>query len=687
MLQSNDTTALTPTGAQRLWEWQRRRTGDINKPDYTIDAGFGGPVPFVGQQLGNLRFYVTYFGEQNMFVVPLSADAYTDNHTQLKLNSDISPNMKLTIIGLYGQDNSVSPYDWTVSPDGYLINNQSDVAGLLTSSNGMNILYMPDYYSPSSIYRSMLGASLTHILSPTTFYDLSAKYNQSHNNTYQVATRDTAAIYQPVPGYYVDEAPFGYWGYSTGSIDGVTSMGGWMNLGRDQSVNSTTSLVFSLTSQLDKYNEIKSGFQFNYYYDNINSGTYSPSMSTWTRSLVYRVSPYLLGAYAQDKLEFEGFVANIGARLDYYNPNTNSYNLNPYSSLFSAGQGNLITQNAPATKATSDFYISPRVGISHPITEDSKLYFNYGHFVSTPSSTYEFAIQRESNGEVDYMANPDMGFEKTISYELGYEQNIFDMLLLRLSAYYKDISNQPGYVLYQNINSTVNYYEPTNNNYGDIRGFEATLSKVIGGWVRGFIDYTYQVGSAGYFGYTQYYQDITKEQEYLLLNPSQYIPVPTPYANANIEFITPETFGPTSGGIYPLGGWSLSLIASWQSGSYTTYNPAGIPGVQNNVEWVDQFNVNMRLAKNFQGFPIRGANFQLYMDVTNVFNFKYLNMAGFVDSYDYQAYLASLRFPFETGIQQGNDKLGDYRPAVWLMIRCSRIRTTIRQLPPLIIEG
>jgi hypothetical protein len=70
------------------------------------------------------------------------------------------------------------------------------------------------------------------------------------------------------------------------------------------------------------------------------------------------------------------------------------------------------------------------------------------------------------------------------------------------------------------------------------------------------------------------------------------------------------------------------------------------------------------LSKDFSGFAnLSGVNFQIYMDVTNVFNLKYLNMAGFVDSYDYQDYLTSLRFSWETGDQKGTDKIGDYRPA------------------------
>jgi len=122
---SND---LTPAAAKRLWEWQRRRTGDIDKPDYTIDVGFGGPIPLVSDELGNLRFYLSHFNEREMFIYPLSRDAYTAGHTQLKLTSDIKSGMKLTLMGLYGDENSVSPYEWTTVPTGYLMRNQAEIA-------------------------------------------------------------------------------------------------------------------------------------------------------------------------------------------------------------------------------------------------------------------------------------------------------------------------------------------------------------------------------------------------------------------------------------------------------------------------------------------------------------------------------------------------------------------------------
>jgi outer membrane receptor protein involved in Fe transport len=656
---SND---LTPEGAKRVWQWQRRRTGDITKPDYNIDVAFGGPIPFIGQDLGNLRFYISHFNEREMFIVPLSRDAFTDNHTQLKLTADIMSNMKLVVLGLYGEQYSVSPYDWTTAPTGYLMRNQAEIADLLSSTAGMNIMYMPDYYSPSAVYRYTIGATLTHMLSPKTFYEVALQRNQSRYSTYQSRLRDTSKVYQPVVGYYVDEAPYGYWGYSTGAIDGVTSTGGWMNLGRDKSINSSTTLRADATTQLDENNQVKAGLQFAYDDLDINSGTYSPSMSTWTRSMLYHVFPYRIGAFAQDKLEFQGFIANIGVRFDHSNPNGDYYNLGAYDLFYSQGLGRTIEQNAPKEKAKSQTYLSPRIGISHPITEDSKLYFNYGHFVSEPSSSMRFRLQRESNGLVTYIGNPNMQLEKTISYELGFEQSVMDQFLLNIAAYYKDVKNQPGWIYYQNLNTSVHYYDAASNNYADIRGFEVTVRKVGRSWISGFINYTYEVQTSGYFDLTSYYQDVSKQRAYLQLNPYQSKPHPQPYARANITLRTPDEFGPNVIGVKPLGGWSLNILGNWQAGSYATYNPNSIPGVVDNVQWRDYFNVDVRLMK---AVALLGFEVQLYMDIQNVFNFKFLNYAGFADSYDYQDYLASLCFPWMDGDKKGDDRIGDYRTVAY----------------------
>ncbi len=652
------TNDLTPEGAKRVYEWQRRRKGDIDKSDYVIDLGVGGYIPWLTPKLGNLRFFVSYFDERNMLIYPLSRDSYHNRHTQLKLTSDITGNIKLTLSGLYGEVYSVSPYNWTTTPTGRVLQDNSEIADLLSTTDGSAMLYVPAYYSPSAIYRSMIGLKLTHVLSEPTYYEVSLQYNANRYRTTQMELRDTSKVNEVLPGYFLDEAPFGYWGYGTGGIEGVMRTGGWQNLGRDHSDNSTIQSHFDLTSQINRHNQIKTGLSFALNDYDINSTTFSPSMDTWTRSMIYHVTPYRLGAYFQDKMEFEGFIANIGMRLDLSDPNSDQFVLSDYDKYYKAGYGKLLEEEVPETKVDPKWNLSPRLGVSHPISENSKLYFNYGHFQSEPSSTYRFRLQRESSGLVTYIGNPNLGLERTIAYELGYAHNLFNMFLLNLAAYYKDVTNQINWIYYQNINSSVQYYKTANNNYADIRGFEITLTKRVGKWMTGFINYTYDVQANGYFDIQRYYEDPNAQRNYLKDNPYVTKAEPRPYARANLEFHTPSKWGPQWLSDFPLAEWTMNLLVDWKTGSYTTYNPQNILFVKNNVQWRDWFNVDLRLSKIIH---IRKFDVQFYLDVENLLNLKHLNYAGFADNYDYQYYMESLHFSWESGVEKGSDRIGDYR--------------------------
>ncbi len=661
-LQDNDpTNDLTPIAAKKLYEFQHRRQGDIDEPDYIIDAGFGGPVPFVSKDLGDLRFYITHFNLKEMFVFPLSRDNFRENHTQLKLTAEINPSMKIMFTALYGEVHSVSTYDWKVAPTGYVLRGVSTVADWANSSS---IVYMPGYFSPSSQYRNKLGLKLTHALSPTTFYEASIFQQHNKYNTYKLADRDTSRKYIFGNSYYVDEAPYGYWGYGdsevvTTAIDGM-NMGPWMNLGRDKSINSTTTFKFNLTTQFNKSNQIKTGFKFVYNDFNINTGTESPAMGTWSRSLIYRVFPYRLGMYLSDKLEIEDFIANLGFRLDYSDANTLNYILSDWDNYYKAGKGDLIEDEVSTEKSKSSLTLSPRLGISHPITEDSKLFFNYGHYFSEAQSTYRFRLQRYYDGSVSYIGDPNLEQEKTVSYELGYEHNLFNQLLFKVAGYYKNVSNQIGWVYYHSLDGKAKYSKASNNNYEDIRGVELTLSKQYGGWVTGFINYTYHVSTSGYFGLEENWGDPNQQRIYLEDNPYQERPHPRPYARANINFHTPEDFGPTWIGIKPFINWNLNIIAAWKTGRYQTYNPNSLPGVVDDTQWKDWYNIDLRLAKLFRISNL--VELQFYIDVSNIFNFKHLNYAGFSDRYDWDDYRQSLNFSWEKGDQHGDDRIGDYRP-------------------------
>lgn len=652
--ESND---LTPQALQQIFKWQHRRDGVIKKPDYTIDFSMGGPVPFLFNRLGKLRFHISHFSRQNVFIFPLSRDSYNDDVTNMKLTSNLSDKMKITAMGLVGKTQSTSPYNWKTTPTGYVLESTLSVADLTNSSSGDAILFMPGYFSPTDIDRSMLGLKINHMLNTNIFYDFTVQFFQNEYNTFQVEERDTSDIHEIIPGYFTDEAPFGYWGHSVTGIDGMI-LGGWMNLGRDQSTNSTSLLKFDLTNQLNSKHQVKTGFQIVVNHYDIKSFTENPSMNTWNRSLEYNATPMRTGFYVQDKLEYEGFIVNAGIRLDYMDANTVNYVLNDYDEYYEQGNGDLIENEAPTEESKSTLKVSPRLGISHPITESSKLFFNYGHFQSEPASSYRFRIQRESNGLVTHMGNPNMTFEQTIAYELGYSKS-WKEYLLNLSTYYKDVTDEPNWVYYGNMGRSVSYKKAMNNEYEDIRGLEMTISKKTGKWITGFINYTYMVRSFGYFGLTNYYQDPQEQQEYLQLNPYQERPHPLPYWRWNLQLTIPENYGPLVQGLFrPLGGWKLNILGSYNTGTFATFNPNSIPGVVDNIQWKDRYNVDLKFSKSV---AIKSVKANFFIDISNVLNTKFMSSAGFSDYYDYLDYLESLNFSWEDDEERGNDRIGEYR--------------------------
>ncbi len=653
---------LTPEQAKRLFEYQHRRNGNIEKPDYVFDASFGGPLPFVSDFLGDMRFFASYRNLEEQFIVPVSRDSYDQNVTNIKLTSDITPRMQLTINARYGETHSASPYNWTTTPTGTVLRSPYSVASIARTSS--EVLFVPAYYSPSSIYRTQIGAKLNHILSDRSFYEFKVQYDRNYYRTYQLGLRDTTNNFDIFPSddaeYMVDEQPYGYWGYGVGSIGDNIRIGGWQNIGRDSSFIHTTNVKFDYVNQFNSTNQFKAGVDLVVNNFDIKSYAENPGMETWNREQIYNVTPYRLGLYVQDKLEFQGFIANLGLRLDYTNSNSDMYKIETYSDFYEAGAGFTIEDEAPSKQANAKWAISPRIGISHPITDNSKLYFNYGHFRTEPSSTYRFRMQRYYNGAITSIGNPNLEQEKTVSYEVGYSHNIFNTYFLNIAGYYKNISDQIGWINYKNINGSVKYSNPENNFYEDIRGFEITLDKKVGDWVTGFVNYAYMVSTSGYFGYTRFYEDPNEMREYLMDNPNQARPRPRPKLNANIDLHTPIKFGPHIGDFYLLGGWNMNMIANWKAGSYATYNPNNILGVGiiNNVQWKDGYYFDLRVAKVFN---LKKTRFQAYLDVTNVFNIKKLSYTGFDGSRDYDNYMKSLHFDWEEGSQKGEDRIGEYR--------------------------
>ncbi len=627
-------TGMTASAAQQQWIYEHRRTGEITKPDQTLDVGFGGPVPL----LSNLRFYLSYRNEEEMFIFPLSRDGYSSNSTRLKLNYDVSDKQKLTGTALYSEEHSVNQYNWTTVPEGNLLRGTYSVANLASDA----VLFTPAYFSPYSVYRGRFDVSYNHMLTSDSYFEIIMQYGETRYRTYEMDARDTTKR-EIFPGFYDDEAPYGY------------NSSEWMSLGRDTSMTSAGLIKADYTNQVNRNNQIKFGIQYTSSDLQIRSYTESDK-DTWSRNMDYDVAPYRLSGYFQDKLEFEGFIANLGLRGEYSNANTSIYVLDDYDEYFMQGLGSSIEELAETIDAKPTFTLSPRLGISHPITDHSKLYFNYGHFYSEAGSTYRFRLQRESNGLVTTLGNPELDQERTIAYELGYSHGFNNTYLLDVATYYKDITSQPGWVLYRNANGSVSYSKAESNNYQDIRGIELTLSKPRGRVISGFVNYTYMVKTSGYFGLLRHYQNPQDQRDYESVYITDYRPTPRPYFRANIAVRSPDKFGPSILGSYPLEAIKFSFLGEYKTGS--EFNLTSLLFIDEYVKWAPRMKVDLRVQKSI---TTQGRELVLFCDIMNPFNIKYLSYSGFSDSFDYIDYLQSLHFSFEEGLEAGDDYVGAYR--------------------------
>jgi len=663
-----------------------------DKPDLNIDVSLGGPIPI----LPNLSFFASYRKNIEQFGLPLYRDAYEEQNIMFKLTSQLTPSMKLSFEALNGTINTTASQPRGGS--GYV--NQYMRSGLdvfsrelgsgdaYESGAGMTS-YFPSSLVPFDIYRNMQGISLDHVLSPRTFYNLRVTHislkHEAH--TYDWLRDDSEKItfidgevkanYTPpgwtrydttdvideetgeetgetridtVTGVYptdlsqLKDVPYGFW-YAEGNQISLANMtyGGVGGAARDSSEINTINVKFDITSQVTKYHQLKAGFMFNY--DDIKTRQASRSLYLPSDDSVDRWShqPYRLGAYIQDKLEFEGMIANFGLRLDYNEPNTDWFTLSRYSKYLSRKYMGIFQDiDSLQVEAKGHVKISPRIGISHPITETAKFFFNYGHFYSMPTSTDMYGIGYGSQARgVDFLGNPSAELPKTVAYELGVETTLFNTFLVRLMGYYKDVSAQTGDVEYTNYDGTVDYETIENNNYEDIRGFEFTLERRCGRLVRGWLNYNYMVSTEGYTGREHYFQDARLQRIEGLQNPYQEIPLARPYARGNLTFTTPN-IGPSLAGQSLLGNIDLGLLCTWRAGRYDTWDPLDTEVLRQNLQWQSVWNIDARITKRFR---FGGVSLLLFADINNLFDLKYLNSDGFEDGIDQEEYFKSLHLP------------------------------------------
>ncbi len=691
---------LSPESKRDLWLIQHPLYTYADKPDYFIEGTITGPLPggglpLIGGFLKNTTFLIGGKFEDSQFAFPLGPkNDYKDWNAQVKLTTRLNPSMKLSISGMYAKIASLTAGQSSTF-GGALIDNSNrfnflsstsvsvdQQASLLGGSNGFIQMFNKSrlqYYDQRYIIG---GARFSHTISPKSFYtaDLQFSYTDFEVTPFGFDPLNPNA-YVPLDTFRVLNVPeLGSPNASTNWLTDLTNFF-WLYGGlqvADTSYSWAVNFKGNYTTQLGRHHQVETGFNLYYNYLSVNTGTWLQSEKSWTPDTwqYFTVQPIEIGIYAQDKLEFEGMVANIGLRIDYFNANKDAFVVaHPLDQSY-ADFYNLIYQNLagkfgswekwveyrkmleqppgwPTSENKAQITFSPRVGISFPVTESSKLYFNYGHFYQPPNIHFLYNLSISPGSAI--VPSTGLTMAKTIAYEFGFEQRFLETFLINVSFYYKDIKDEPLNRTYIDYNEElyVNQYFP--DRYRDIRGFELRLERNIGQFFTFWGNYEYMLQSYGSSGLARVYENRLKALEESR-NPNITITEPRPRANMNAALHTPYDWGPKLDGYSPLGGFVVNFLFEWRDGGEQIINPYEPEDKQKKIEVVDFWNVDLRASKIFRFADI---NFDVVLTIQNLFNIKRLSYWN-MSTAQFDRYRESLHFPFESGDQHGEDKLGDW---------------------------
>ena len=367
-----------------------------------------------------------------------------------------------------------------------------------------------------------------------------------------------------------------------------------------------------LSHAVGKVHEFKTGLDFirydMQYYNNNLPWVTNPFWDYYDRQ------PYKISGYVQDKMDFEGLIARLGLRFDVFDPRAISW-LNP----------NLIQDSALARPGIN-YKVSPRLGISLPVTDRMKFRFNYGHYfqiprlndmyTSTDTSVVRVALTRGNTIIGNIFIRP----QKTVMYELGLENQLTQELIFGLTSYFKDIYDLSQIRVVNAL--PMAYFQYFNIDYGNVKGFDFSLRKVMSDYWSFDLNYTLQFakGTASFAGqfYNNYYNSGTDPYTGLPLQPPQidfWLDFDErSMINTDISVELPEDFV-----FIPLQRFAGTVVFSYHSGHpYTPQDLRGNNlGDQNSARMQGYWNVDLNASRQI---PVGRVNLSLNLMVSNLFN-------------------------------------------------------------------
>jgi len=433
----------------------------------------------------------------------------------------------------------------------------------------------------------------------------------------------------------VDRRVYGYWGYSTSGA-GVSAEGSdryWTD-----HFDATRTLKADVTSQVTIHHQVKAGVLYNRLtldmFDVQFPWSASPSFTRYVKH------PWELGIYLQDKIEYDFLIVNLGMRYDAAAAGPVKYWIDPRIPVNPDtvdAQGNPISDEdrliiiprdyleetgyeTPVTVGRTNTSFSPRLGLSHPVTDQAVVYFNYGHFFQKPIYRNVYRVNRIDRGN-PITGNPNLEHEKTVQYEFGYKHQFTDIYALEVTMWAKDTSNLVGTervpAWFQGLAQPYEYTVAINYDYAQSKGVDLTLRKRFSSNWSARLNYSYMTTQSNRDDPWQGYRDggdgLLERQP----KRPRVLGWDQPHRfSSSVSIQIPRGVGPQVAGIRPFERVSASVI--FRAGAGRPYTPTNIDGIsleQNSGRRPWTFQWDLKLYRDFQTFGLR---YSIFADVRNV---------------------------------------------------------------------
>jgi outer membrane receptor protein involved in Fe transport len=363
---------------------------------------------------------------------------------------------------------------------------------------------IPDSANTYTQINQQHSISLTHTLNSKTFYEVKLSFYSAHvrgdanGKKWENYLEAKDIVTYPVEYFYPNQGRDTIYVIPGDGFYEYGSPSSW----RDHHMNEFT-FKFDLTSNPSEKHKIKAGIESRF-----QEMQLIDIIQPWIRPLgfdndIYKVYPAFGAIYAQDGVTMSGMILNFGLRMDYWFPG--KY----VDDAIDGGKAVLVPQAIRDAYKKESYKlfgrrwkarISPRLGISHPVTDNQTLFFSYGHFSKLPRPQFVYAKLGGtlSRSSFQTIGNPNLNPETTVAYELGLRNQLTENDVFTLTAYYKDIFD---YITAKSFRAIISgttrgtYTIYINQDYARIRGLEVEYKTRIGKMLRATISGSYSIAT------------------------------------------------------------------------------------------------------------------------------------------------------------------------------------------------